>query len=121
MESNTEKGNFGELLAQKHLRGKGYDILETNWRAGRNEIDIIARSVDSICFVEVKLRENNWAGAPFSFVGKQKQRSIIRAADRYLRSVDTGNLNVRFDIVSIVHNSKYTEIEHLEDAFYPTL
>ena len=121
MESTTEKGNFGEALALKHLRSKGYDILETKWRAGRNEIDIIARSFDSICFVEVKLRENNWAGAPFTFVKKQKQRSIIRAADRYVRSTELGDLSIRFDIISIVHNAKYTEIEHLEDAFYPTL
>lgn len=121
MESNTSKGNFGEQLAQKHLKEKGYMILDTNWRAGRNEIDIIAKFGEHLCFVEVKLRENTWAGAPFSFVGKQKQRSIIRAADRYIRSKDLGDLQIRFDIVSIIHNSKYTEIEHLEDAFYPTL
>jgi hypothetical protein len=29
------------------------------------------------------------------------------------------DVNARFDIVSIVHNSYRTVIEHIEDAFYP--
>ena len=42
MAEHNEKGKQGEEIAVKFLKNKGYKILETNWRLGKNEIDIIA-------------------------------------------------------------------------------
>ncbi|MFT5981500.1 MAG: putative endonuclease [Flavobacteriales bacterium] len=121
MMTTTEKGNKGEEMACIHLLDLGYTVLEKQWRFGRNEIDLIARNEASICFIEVKLRDNDWAGAPHAFVSKDKQRRVIRAAHQYLSKHMDEDLEARFDIVSILHNSKRTEIEHIENAFFPML
>ena len=39
------------------------------------------------------------------------------AIDEYVISNDL-DVNVRFDIIAIVHENKNFTIEHLEDAFY---
>ncbi len=121
MMTTTEKGNKGEEMACGHLSQTGYTVLEKQWRFGRNEIDIIARNEETICFIEVKLRNNDWAGAPHTFVSKDKQRRVIRAAHRYLSKHMEEDLEARFDIISILHNPKRTEIEHIENAFFPML
>ncbi len=113
-----ELGVLGEIMAQKHLINSSYEILDINWRFQRYELDIVAQKGNWIVFVEVKTRENSYAGEPWESVNIQKQRRIIQAANEYLVLKDI-SLQSRFDIISIVHNSKYSKLEHLEDAFYP--
>lgn len=53
--SKSQKvGELGESLAEKYLVGKGYKIIERNYTISQGEIDIVAKSGDSIVFVEVK-------------------------------------------------------------------
>lgn len=56
MSINTKKlGDIGEDLACGYLGGKGYRILERNFRTRFGEIDIIAKSpLKTLVFVEVK-------------------------------------------------------------------
>lgn len=113
-------GLKGENIACDYLIAKGYHIAERNWRYGRIEIDIICHVADMIIFIEVKTRENRYLGEPWEAVTRAKQRRIIKAADAYLIGNDI-LLGARFDIISIVHNQKITDIEHLEDAYYAML
>lgn len=117
---NQLLGRQGEQLAYTHLLKKGYHILERNWRFGKEELDIIAKKDELIVFVEVKTRENEYLGDPVEAVTLNKQKSIIRVANEYIISHDI-DLESRFDIIGIVHNKKQTRIEHVEDAFFPTI
>jgi len=45
-EDKKSYGHKGELLAVRYLQRKKYDVLETNFRFGRGEIDIIAKDKD---------------------------------------------------------------------------
>ena len=54
----------GEALAVAHLKARGYEILERNYRAVRGEIDLIAQDGDFIVFVEVKTRRSLKFGLP---------------------------------------------------------
>ena len=74
-------GKQGEELAVAYLREKGYTILDTNFRAGRNEIDIVAREGDMLVIVEVKSRRSNYFAEPEYSVTKDKQKALIRAAN----------------------------------------
>lgn len=121
MENTTEVGDLGEQLAAQYLSKAGYNILELKWRYGRNEVDLIVRKNNIICFVEVKLRTNTWAGEPFTFVTRKKQEAVVRAADRYMSYKVADDVEARFDVISIVHNNDYSNIEHIENAFYPML
>lgn len=114
--TDQELGIFGEQLAQKHLLQKGYTLRAVNYRYLKYEIDIIAQKDEQIVVVEVKTRQTAEIGEPWMAVTKKKQRQIIACADQYIQSRDLSN-DVRFDIISIVHNRFRTDLEHIEDAF----
>jgi len=115
-----ELGKQGEQIALIHLRRKGYKILEQNWRLGKNEIDIIARDGDYLVVVEVKTRSSTTCGEPETFVTRQKQRILIRAANAYIRWKRITS-ETRFDIIAITVTAQGMEVNHIIDAFYPTL
>lgn len=118
--TTKELGNLGEEIARTYLRKKGFHIIATNYRFHRSEVDIIYELPEKVVFVEVKTRQTAQIGPPWLAVTPHKQRQIIKCAHHYLVSKDI-DLEAQFDIISIVHNSYGTYIEHLEDAFYPRL
>jgi putative endonuclease len=118
--NNAELGQFGENLAERHLTAKGFRIIERNYRTGKLEVDIVAEHSDKLVIIEVKTRHTAEIGEPWRAVTKKKQKQLIKAANNYIHSRNV-HAETRFDIVSIVHNSYRTSIEHIEDAFSPTL
>lgn len=120
MAEHNELGRVGEEIAVQHLRDNGFKILETNWRFGKDEIDIIAEKGNFLVIVEVKTRRSSVFGEPEIFVNAAKQRFLIRATQAYIEKHNV-SLEARFDIVSIILNSSTKRINHLEDAFYPVL
>ncbi|MGE5383794.1 MAG: YraN family protein [Omnitrophica WOR_2 bacterium] len=120
MAEHNDLGNKGEELALDYLVDKGYKILETNWRFGKEEIDIIAINSKYLIVVEVKTRSTTYFGEPSDFVTKNKQRLLIKATQAYIERYRIEQ-EARFDIISIVITSTKTDITHLEDAFYSVL
>lgn len=118
MAEHNELGELGEQMAVDLLLKKGYKIIERNWRYLKAEIDIIAqKDPETLVIVEVKTRSNSFIGNPEEFVTQKKIKLLVKAANEYVvsRKLD---VEVRFDIIAVVKNSKYQNIEHLEDAFY---
>jgi putative endonuclease len=117
-------GPQGEKIAADYLSGKGYRILERNYRFRRNEIDIIARHRGVICFVEVKTRSSDEKGDPLEAVTPQKQQEIIKAAKSYLFSKKNMDADCRFDVVAVRVRAMEQErissftLEHVIDAFW---
>ena len=120
MSKAAELGKKGEALAAEHLRKSGYSILKQNFVWDKAEVDIIATKDDRIIFVEVKTRESEYLNDPSLMVPIKKQRQIIKAADAYIKEQDI-DLPSQFDIISVVINSQKTKLEHIEEAFYPTI
>jgi putative endonuclease len=118
MAQHNQLGKEGELIARKMLEGKGYKIIETNWRHDKDEIDIIAMDGDELVIVEVKTRSTDYYGNPEDAVDFQKEIFLIRATEAYLEEMDL-DCDSRFDIVSIILKDGKSEIFHIEDAFYP--
>ncbi|MBK8339486.1 MAG: YraN family protein [Flavobacteriales bacterium] len=119
MATHLKKGAHGEQAACHYLEEKGWSILARNWRVGRDELDIVARDGDLLVVVEVKTRASEAHGAPYESVGTIKQHRMIRAAEAYLDHLGE-DLDVRFDIISVVLHPSGTRLEHIEEAFYPT-
>ena len=113
-------GKLGEDLAVNYLINKGYQILERNWHSGHKEIDIIALDDTTLVIVEVKTRKSDNFGEPDIAVGRDKQRLLIWAAEAFVRHKNL-DVDIRFDIISIVFTETEPEIEHIEDAFIPSL
>lgn len=117
---NRNKGVQGEEEAAKYLQKKGYKILFRNYSVGKLEIDLICSNEKYLVFVEVKKRHSRAYAPPWEAVNKKKQRNIMMAANIYLKKTDFP-LEPRFDIISIVEDGESVlEIEHFEDAFWPT-
>ena len=121
MASHNDLGALGEQFALEYLLEKNYQILETNWVCGHKEVDIIAKDGDTIVFVEVKTRHDKCLVDPEITVDYYKQRHLIWAANSYVNRYQY-DLDVRFDIIAIVVNpNNEKKIEHIIDAFYPSL
>lgn len=120
MPNNIEKGFDGEAIAISHLLKTGYTILDKNWRHKHLEIDIIASINNTLVIVEVKLRANDSYGKPQDFVTRSKQKNLIKAANFYIQENNI-NYETRFDVISIIQNPSQLVVEHIVDAFFPTI
>lgn len=116
MAEHNELGKRGEQLAIDFLVENGYTILEKNFRFLKAEVDIIAEKENTIVAVEVKTRRSNFFGNPQDFVNPKKIKLLVSAMDFFVTEKDL-EVNVRFDIVAILINSKESKIKHITDAF----
>lgn len=119
MAEHNDTGQWGEAAARDYLISKGYGIACTNYRSGRNEIDIIATIGTRIVFVEVKTRKTHFAD-PTEAVDQRKMSRLSSAANSFLRAYGTP-LSPQFDVITVIGTRKNYEIEHFEDAFRPPL
>ena len=115
-------GEWGERMAERHLRQKGYRILGRRVTVGlRDELDLIARAPnDVLVFVEVKARANTVYGRPEHAVNHRKRRALSRAARTYLKRLNPKPAYFRFDVVEVIGSpdaASEPEIRHIENAF----
>ena len=129
-EKTVTIGKLGEDAAVDFLRHNGYTVIERNYRAARNEIDIIATDKKYIVFVEVKARTYKKSdempyGRPSSAVTEAKKRRTVIAANEYLRTHNTRGRQVRLDVIevflspspSISETKEVYKINHIINAF----
>ncbi len=110
-------GKLAELKACDYLQKKKYVLLEANYRSRFGEIDLIMKNKKYLCFIEVKMRNENSLAAPSEFVDEYKQKKIAATAELYL-SYNKSKLQPRFDVVEVfTENNKIKSIKHLENAF----
>ena len=119
MAAHNELGRWGEIKAAEYLQQKGYVILHRDWKYKRRDLDIVAFKDDTCVIVEVKARADAYIMAPEMAVDRQKVRSIMVAANAYIKLYRIDK-DIRFDIISIVgSNENDISINHIEDAFLP--
>ncbi|TXD50087.1 YraN family protein [Polaribacter sp. IC073] len=116
MAEHNDLGEKGEKLAIDFLLKNDYKILEKNYRYLKAEVDIIAQKGAILAVVEVKTRSTDYFGNPQDFVNPKKIKLLLSAIDYYVIDKDL-DVEVRFDIIAIIHQKNKTKIEHLEDAF----
>jgi putative endonuclease len=117
MATHNVFGKQGEKAAIAYLIEKGYEILETNYRYLKAEIDIIARKELVLAVVEVKSRSSKNIKPIAETVTKKKINLLVMAADHFVTE-HALNVEVRFDIVTIFKKTGNLEIEHLKSAYY---
>jgi len=112
-------GDEGEERAWQHLKRQGLTLVQRNYRVARGphsrggEIDLIVRDRDgTLVFVEVRQRRTSAYGGAAGSIGAAKQRSIILAAQHYLRAFASPPA-CRFDVIVIEDD----HIEWLRAAF----
>ena len=119
MASHIDLGITGETIAKQYLESKGYEILFSNWRHQHKEVDIICKTKNTLIFIEVKTRTDDYFQQPFEAVENQKMNHLIEAAEAFIENY-TDFEEMRFDILSIIiRNESDPEIVHIIDAFIP--
>ena len=131
------RGDYGEAIAAKHLKKKGFRILAQNLRIARYEIDILAEDREYLVFAEVKARTVPHllpdGSSPFSItpamaVTKTKQRNLVSAARMYRTSHENDKM-IRFDVIEVYLKETtrwgrpafdVLKVHHIENAFDAT-
>ena len=98
MASHNTLGLIGEQRAIQFLKDLGYTVLETNYRYGRLEADILALN-DGVLVIEVKNTIKFYFGQPEEFVTQDKQNHLIVIANHYLEKL-LSDFEVRFDVIA---------------------
>ena len=106
----TARGRLAERRVAALLESRGYVVLGTNVRVGRDEIDIVALDGATLVVVEVRARRDGSAAHPFETVNPAKARKLRRAALQYLADHDATDM--RIDVASVVGDT----IEIVENA-----
>ena len=104
---SRDTGDAAEARALDHLQRQGLTLVERNYRVARGprarggEIDLILRAGDgTLVFCEVRARRGGAYGGAAASVGAAKQRSLLLAAQHYLRRFATPP-PCRFDVVAV--------------------
>ena len=97
-------GKLGEKKATEFLKGKGYKILETNYKTRVGEIDVIAKDGEYVVFIEVKTRTGTKFGMPSEAVNRQKQTKYFSIASEYLIKNRLEEAKCRFDVIEVLNN-----------------
>ena len=118
MGKHNEFGKEGEKMAANFLIENGYAIQYKNYRYLKAEIDIIAQKNDILAVVEVRARGSDRIIPIAETITEKKKRLLIAGADHYVTSRKLNDVEVRFDVITILRTKNGFEIEHLKSAFY---
>jgi len=117
----TALGTRAEAAVVAWLRERGVQILGSNVRAGRLEVDVLARDGEVVLVVEVRTRGRGaWQRALDSIDGK-KQMRLRHAGERlwqkrFAQRSDVSRM--RFDCASVTFSeSGEATIEYVKAAF----
>jgi putative endonuclease len=83
-------GRLGEQAAARYLEGRGYRVLDRNWRSPdpeqRGELDLVLSHRRDLVVCEVKTRTGGALAHPAEAVTEQKAARLRRLAVLWLRS-----------------------------------
>lgn len=117
--TTREKGDRAEGVAVWHLRRHGYRIVETNWWAPhrRGELDIIARTGDTLVAIEVKSYPQGDL-TPRESLSSDKERRLLQLIRQYAKIKRHLDCSLRIDLIVIEWTRAGTiaDIKHIESA-----
>ena len=105
--SNKSLGFYGEKLAKEFLISRNYKILHTNYSTPFGEIDIIARKITTVIFIEVKTKCSEKFGSPLEAITLEKRKHIIASCKYYLLKNRLINNEIRIDGIGIKLNQDW--------------
>ena len=120
LESRTQTGRRGEAWALQALITPPRQLLATNWRWHRHEIDAVFMELDTVVFLEVKSRTGCGTNLPNPVPSAAQQQRIVRAAHAFMRRHGLNTKTCRFDLATICFNRRdgsVVNFTHVQDAF----
>jgi putative endonuclease len=123
--NNKVIGKYGEDIAEKYMKNKGFEILARNYLKKWGEIDIVARGTNKIHFVEVKtvsyetkdvlleaVTRRTWR--PEENVHEFKLKKLYRVIESWMME-NNCDLDWQIDVlaVRIVPREKYASVKYI--------
>lgn len=118
MSVSGDTGRRGEEIAAVFLSGEGFEILHRNWRAGRYELDIVARKDGILHVVEVKSRHAGALTGPEDAMTRTKFDCLCRAAEAYVCRYGL-DVDVQFDLVAVEFSGDGYQVRYVPNAMVP--
>ncbi|MFV0530733.1 MAG: YraN family protein [Flavobacteriales bacterium] len=118
MSESYDLGIEGEFQAKKYLEKKGYVVLSERWRFQKFEIDLIAQKEDILYIIEVKTRSYDEIAKPEDSINFKKKKRLIEAAHEYVIQHNL-NVEVKFDVITLIKYQNEWKMNHIQDAFRP--
>ncbi|MBU3678117.1 MAG: YraN family protein [Candidatus Kapabacteria bacterium] len=116
--STVEEGRWAEDIAVRHLEQLGYEIVERNFYFKKiGEIDIVARSGNTLVFVEVRHRTSTRYGSPEASLSLIKCAKIRRCAEAWLARHKQSRSPCRFDVIAVDTAKGQMDVRHHINAF----
>jgi putative endonuclease len=120
-------GIHGETYAFWYLRRRGCVFVARNYvpHGAKGEIDLIGYDGGALAFVEVRtrtVRSDALPALPELSVTTDKQRVVVRTAQRFLRERHVGERPCRFDVLAIDNRpGSPPDVRLHKEAFSPQL
>jgi putative endonuclease len=119
-------GVRGETYAYWYLRRHGYVFVAKNYtpRGIKGELDLVGYDGNTLAFVEVRTRtvKEDAAALPELSITNEKQRVVVRTAQRFLAERHVSECPTRFDVLAIDNRPGRPPVVRLhKDAFSPQL
>lgn len=99
-QTSYSKGQHAENACCEFLRQQGLKLVTRNYHGQRGEIDLIMQEGQTLIFIEVRFRKNDFFGGALESVTAQKQQRIKCTAEQYLQH-ETKLKNGRIDVVAM--------------------
>ena len=110
-------GEFGERVAERWLRLRGWRVVQRRFRTGHRDIDLVVEHEGLVAFVEVKARRGDTFGDPVGAVNWKKQKELGRSARVWIARHGRGSDAYRFDVIGVLVDGSRVRVRHVEDAF----
>lgn len=117
MHSRQQFGRWGERVAIRYLRRKGFIILDRNVFTPYGELDVVALDGRELVFVEVKARRTQNFGLPEDSITRQKLEHLWNALLYYCEESRWKGA-FRLDVISVVHQGATPQIRHLINILF---
>lgn len=118
--TTSDFGFLAENIVAEHLQGKGYAIIDRNWRRKWGELDIVAKRDEVVVFVEVKANREEVSGfAPQLRANQDKLRKVARTARTWLAYRKySPDQEWQIDVVSVIFDkiNKKAKITHFKNV-----
>lgn len=95
------RGDAAEAAAAQFLIERGHRVVERNWRAGRDEIDLITIDGPCLVFVEVRARAAGALVGGYHSIDRRKKAALRRVCSAYLQAAKPRPQTYRLDAVQI--------------------
>lgn len=123
--AEAQRGVDGERAAYFYLRRHGYIVVARDWTLSTlpGDVDLIGWDGETLCFVEVKTRDDAGAFAAEFSVDDKKKETLRALAEAYVRQLphapgEPPVVATRFDVMSVyMGDGGRADIRLLRDFF----